>query len=352
MSSVRPHVERVSPSPFADGATIGCGSLPHRDANAAAAFAIGEFDIATIPSLPSRTVAESMLGQAAVGLPRLGIDASGMLEITDRNAPGTATDDLATGALLDTDAFGGFRAFLDLAGKIRLDGAPVKWQFVGPVTLGVALERAGLDRKAAFDLASARVRSSLIELSDAVSAVLPNSPQMVVLDEPWLAELMTPGFPIPPDEAIDRMSGAMAALPTSTLTGIHCCAPCDIATLLASGPGVISVPVSPDMVDWAGYLARFIDDGGIVAWGVVRTDGPIPARAERPWRDLSDVWCALVQLGCDPVQLRRRGLGVAAVRARHPLGVGRPRDRPTHRRRREPGQGPGFGDAVRARRLS
>ena len=44
------------------------------------------------------------------------------------------------------DAFTGLRAFLDLAGKVRLDGAAVKWQFVGPVTLGVALHRAGLDR--------------------------------------------------------------------------------------------------------------------------------------------------------------------------------------------------------------
>ena len=130
-------------------------------------------------------------------------------------------------------------------GKVRLDGAAVKWQFVGPVTLGVALERAGLDRPAAFELASASVRSSLIELSDAVTTVLPNSPQMVVLDEPWLGELMSPGFPIPPDEAIDRMSNAMAALPATTLTGIHCCAPCDVATLLASGPGVISVPSHP-----------------------------------------------------------------------------------------------------------
>ena len=295
-------------SPFADGAVVGCGSLPHRDSAAAAAFAISEFGIATIPSLPGRSVAETMLGQATVTLPGLGIDSSGFVAVDDRNAPGVASGDVAGGALLDTDGFAGFSAFLDLAGKIRLDGAAVKWQFVGPVTLGVALERAGLDRPAAFELASASVRSSLIELSDAVTTVLPNSPQMVVLDEPWLGELMSPGFPIPPDEAIDRMSTAMASLPGTTLTGIHCCAPCDVATLLASGPGVISVPVSPDLLEWAGYLTRFVDDGGIVAWGVVPTGGPIRSQSDQPWRELSDLWCGLVQRGCDPVQLRRRSL--------------------------------------------
>lgn len=298
----------ASAATFAEGAVIGCGSLPHGDPAAAAAFAMSEFDIATIPSLPGRAVVECMLGQAAVGVPGLAVDSAGMLEIADRNSPGASMHDVASGALLDTDAFAGFRAFLDLAAKIPFDGAAVKWQFVGPVTLGVALERAGLDRATAFDLASARVRSSLAELSSEVTAVLPNSPQMVVLDEPWLGELMTPGFPIPPDEAIDRMSGAMAALPSNTVTGIHCCAPCDIATLLASGPGVISIPVAPGLVEWAGYLNRFLDDGGIVAWGAVPTDGPVPSRPDRAWRDLSDLWCALVQRGCDPVQLRRRSL--------------------------------------------
>lgn len=292
-------------SAYADGAVMGCGSLPHRDPDAAAAFGIAEFDIATIPTLPGRTMAESMLGQAATTLPGLMVNGRGVLEIDDRNAPGTAS---SRGALLDSDAFAGFRAFLDLAGKIRFDGTPVKWQFVGPVTLGVALERAGLDRNAAFDLASACVRAALHELAAAVHAVLPNSPQMVIIDEPWFAELMAPGFPIPPDEAIDRMSGAMAALPSTSLVGIHCCAPCDVATMLASGPAVISLPVSPTLVDWAGYLTRFLDDGGIIAWGVVPTDGPIPTRADRPWRELSDLWCALVQRGCDPVQLRRRSL--------------------------------------------
>ena len=40
-------------SRFANGAATSVGALPHRDAAAAAAFAMGEFEIATVPSLPN-----------------------------------------------------------------------------------------------------------------------------------------------------------------------------------------------------------------------------------------------------------------------------------------------------------
>jgi hypothetical protein len=30
--------------------------------------------------------------------------------------------------------------------------------------------------------------------------------------------------------------------------------------------------------------------------------------ADRHWRALSDLWCALVQRGCDPVKLRRQSM--------------------------------------------
>jgi hypothetical protein len=288
---------------FADGATAGVGSLPHRDPVIAATFALEAFDIATVPSLPARSFEETMLAQALLGV-------SGVYVIDGAITcdAGRVEPDAVTATDFERDAFGGLRAFLEVAADLRPDGTAVKWQFVGPVTLGVALHRAGLDRDLAFDLALTTVRGRLADISDAVTAALPGSRQMVVLDEPWFADLMKPGFPIPPDEAIDRMSGAMAALPATTVTGIHCCAPCDVATLLATGPRVVSLPVSSELVDWVGYLTRFLADGGIVAWGVVPTDGPVPWSSERHWRSLSDLWCELVGRGCDAVQLRRQSI--------------------------------------------
>jgi len=290
-------------SPFADGAAFGVGSLPHRDAQAAAAFAIGEFDIATIPRLPARSPAEAMIAQAVIGVPGVSFARVGGFTV-DPACPG----DLPISTDLGHDAFVGLRSFLDLAPKVRLDGAPVKWQFVGPVTLGVALHRAGLAADIAFALAVRAIRAHLAVISAAISEVLPASPQLVLLDEPSLDQLMTPDFPIPPDEAIDLMSCAMAALATTAMVGIHGCRGSDIATMLASGPAVISVPISDDLVDWAGYLARFMAEGGAIAWGVVPTDGPVATTADRHWRALSDLWCALVRRGCDPVMLRRQSL--------------------------------------------
>jgi hypothetical protein len=262
-------------SRFANGAATSIGGLPHRDAAAAAAFAIGEFEIATIPSLP--------------------------------NVAGMTAAALATNEL-DDSSFDGLHAFLTLGRLVNLDGEPITWHLPGPLSVGVSLCDAGLEPAEAFALAGKVVGSKLVEIAAEVSRVLPNSPQLVMIDEPALADLMRPDFPIPPDHAVDVMSSAMAALPHDVVAGIHCNLQCDIATMLASGPAVISLPVADDLVDWAGYIDRFLDDGGVIAWGVVPTGGPIAAGADRYWRALSDVWCELVRRGCDPVALRRQSM--------------------------------------------
>jgi hypothetical protein len=123
-----------------------------------------------------------------------------------------------------------------------------------------------------------------------------------------MGDLMSPGFPIAPDPAIDLLSTAMAMLEPTATVGVHCCADADVASLLAAGPAMLSIPLDARLVDVAGYLGRFLEDGGYIAWGAVATDGPIATSSERAWRLLSEVWCELVNRGCDPVELRQRSL--------------------------------------------
>jgi methionine synthase II (cobalamin-independent) len=285
------------------GAATGVGSLPHRSVHDAAAFALREYDLPAIPTLPRRSPAEGMIAQSLVGIAGVTLGQYGSIAVDaehlDPEAP-VATD-------LGHDAYGGLRAFLATASARQLRG-PVKWQFTGPVTLGAALTRIGVPTDRAFAVAAHAVRAHLAAITEAVAAALPASPQIVWLDEPWMGELMSPGFPIAPDPAIDLLSTAMAILEPTATVGVHCCADTDVASLLAAGPAMISIPLDARLVDVAGYLARFLDDGGYVAWGAVATDGPIPTTSERSWRLLSEVWCELVNRGCDPVELRRRSL--------------------------------------------
>lgn len=283
------------------GIATGIGSLPHRDASAAAVLALASTELPAIPTLPKRSPAESMVAQGLVGLAGITVGQYGSIAFDakrfDPDAP-VVTD-------LQHDAFGGWRAFLAAASGRR---GPVKWQFVGPVTLGLALVRAGLDSDVAFEVAVRAVRCRVRQLAAHVAEVLPGCRQVVFIDEPTLDELMGAGFPIAPDTAVDLVSAALAAIETVAVTGLHVCATADIASLVSIGPDVLSVCVDARLIASAGYLARFLHDGGTIAWGAVPTDGPIATSAERPWRRLVDLWSELVERGVDPVQLRTQSI--------------------------------------------
>ena len=110
---------------------------------------------------------------------------------------------------------------------------------------------------------------------------------------------------ISPDEAIDLLSSAMAAIEPVASVGVHCCADIDVALLLDAGPHVVSLPVSTSVVPLAGYLDRFLARGGWIAWGAVATEGPIGVTANRSWHQLASVWTQLIHRGCDPERLQR-----------------------------------------------
>lgn len=288
------------------GAATGIGGLPHLDAGLAASFALRNMEVPAIPRLSRRSPAEGAIAQAMVGMQGITIGQYGSISVhpeqIDPLAP-LATD-------LQHDALVGFRSFLDLA-PIELgrdyDGW-VKWQFVGPVTFGLALMRAGVPMSEAFSAAVRAIRTRVQHLLEAVDVALPNCRQVVFIEEPALGELMQPGFPIAPETAIDLVSGALAAIETTATSGLHSCGSGDIPSQLAAGPAIISLPVRPEIAESAGYLIRFMESGGHIAWGVVPTAGPITTSAERPWRQLCALWCELVQRGADPAMLRTQAL--------------------------------------------
>ena len=97
-----------------------------------------------------------MIAQAVVGINGVTPGQYGSIAV-DRSAVDPESPVLTD---LGNDAYGALRAFLAAATAGQLRG-PVKWQFVGPVTLGVALTRAGIAPDAAFAVAVRAVRSHL-----------------------------------------------------------------------------------------------------------------------------------------------------------------------------------------------
>lgn len=266
-------------------------------------------DIVTIASLPRRSPAEGMIAQALVGIEGVSVGQYGGISV---DVSALDIDHFIT-TDVNSDAYGSFLAFLETF-PVRNPGVDtVKWQFVGPVTLGMALVRVGLEPRIAFPLALQAVRAHVSALQDEVARVCSGVTQIIVLDEPSMPDALEPGFAISTEEVIDLISGALAAVSSTNISGLHCCGRTDWGALLATGANVLSVPVPcssneeemAEMLVAASRISDYLEHGGRIAWGAVRTDGPIAVSAERPWKSLMEVMCALVKAGVDPLLVRR-----------------------------------------------
>ncbi|HEX7134188.1 MAG TPA: hypothetical protein VF228_16545 [Iamia sp.] len=300
--------------PFGIGTPTAVGSLPFADADEAVAFVLDALpELPAAPTLPRRDAREGMIAQAAWGIAGVDVGPDGTLVVTpsalDPEAP-LGDPDLA-GAPFFT-----LRTFL---AAIEGRTEPVKVQVTGPVTLAVALVRAGAEASIACAVAATAVRSRARAVVDAVHAVAPDATVVAFLDEPALVG-GPPAELADPETVIDLVSGALAVWEPragwkggaggrgGAITGVHVCGPSDWRAVLQAGPRILSVPVGADLGSSAGALATFLERDGWIAWGAVPTDRPLGESASHWWRDLSAQWCSLVQAGCDPVRIRRQAL--------------------------------------------
>ncbi len=263
-----------------------------------------------------------MLAQWLVALPEVEIARDGSITVL-------GASDEEPECSFGPDAHAGLLAFLDLAAQRERPPVRVKAQVTGPLTLGTALHAAGVPAPRAFRRAAEATRAWSVALEELLAARLPDSGLVLFLDEPALVSWRRDDAPLDREPAIDVLSGALAAVDSTT--GVHVCSEGDVALALEAGPEVLGVEVDSDLVQHTVALARFLDGDGWVAWGAVPTDRPVGESADPHWRALAALWCELTRRGCDPVPLRTRGMitpacglaGYGASQAERVLGIAR-----------------------------
>lgn len=286
------------------GAPTSVGSLPHLDRDEAIRFVLDRTpELPAAPTLPAIDPLEMMIPQALWGIAGVDVHPDGSFVVPDPTVL-DASKEIADRDLLGRP-FATWRAFLSaVAGRPD----PVKLQLTGPITLGLALVDAGVGDRTAFSVASAAVAARARDLVALADRLAPGVPRVVVFDEPGLVGGLRTDLPLPADQVVDVLSGALASIEGAALTGVHVCGAADWRLIMQAGPGLLSVPVGADVTNSAGALGSYLERGGWVAWGAVPTDGPLGEQTSRYWRQLSAQWCELVQNGCDPVLLRRQAL--------------------------------------------
>lgn len=286
------------------GVATAVGALPHTDVDEAVAFVRRTAPaLPFAPRLPMRSPREHKVAQVLHGVPgvEIGGDGEPVVDLA-RFAPGAAD---ATEPL-DGDAWAGALALLD-ALAADATTAPVKLQLAGPVTVGLALIHAGVPAHDAFDAAAIVVSARARALVAAARGRVPDSPLVVMLDEPGLAATGHPGFPLETEPAIDLLSGALAAIEPA-ISGVHCCGSTEWSLAVQAGASVLSMPLGPGVLDDASLLSTFLDEGGWIAWGAVPVTGPVGTDPDPLWRRLTGLWCDLTRAGCDPLELRKHSL--------------------------------------------
>ena len=305
------------------GAATGIGSLPHEDPVAAAEVVLRCLpDLPAAPQLPARDPREGMLAQWLGALPEVTIAPDGAV-VVDSDSDDAPVCDFAA------EGHSGLLTFLDVAAAREKTPPRVKVQVTGPLTLGVALQAAGVAGPRAFRRAAEATRAWSVAVEELVRTKLPDAGLVLFFDEPALVSWQRGLDPLDRESAIDVLSGALAAV--DCVTGVHVCGDGDVALALEAGPEVLGVEVNDDLVRHTVSLARFLDGDGWVAWGAVPTDRPVGESADPHWRTLARVWCDLTRRGCDPVPLRTRGLitpacglaGYGSSQAERVLGIAR-----------------------------
>lgn len=266
----------------------GIGALPHRDPDAACRDALDCFPrFPYIPTLPNRGPLEGIVFSESAQLPGLLIR-DGRLYVDSRSDNSAAQEQVFADYLDgNSSAYPAESAYASAFHAMMTRRLPdvlaLKYQVTGPVTFGMQVVDCG-KRPIFYDPLYADLLGKLIGLrarwlEQEMQARTGAPATLIVLSEPYLATLGSSVVPLDKD-AVRSAIGDVAALLEGGL-GIHCCSNTDWGFLFSLDAAVLSFDAYANVREFLLYpedLARYLEQGGVVAWGIVPAEHQVFAQ--------------------------------------------------------------------------
>lgn len=318
--------------PCGAGALV--GSLPLRDHDEATrAMLTATPEIPAWVQLPCYPQ-EGMINQFLPGFPGIAGDVRGKVHVDTASA--SYHDDLAAfyedylavcdnAALLPGSRFalssdtapGFFSLRQQVAGMDRQPLA-LKGQVTGPVTLGMGLKDTD-GRSVIYDetLCDVMIKHLAMKACWQVQALGDAGvPVIVFFDEPGIVSIGTSAcISISREQVLSMLGEVMGAVTAAGgVPGIHICANADWSLAFEAGARVISFDAYSyfdRFILYPDQLRRYLQDGGILAWGIVPTSDPEFIRRETPeslFSALESHIARMEQLGLDRARILRRSI--------------------------------------------
>jgi len=256
------------------------GSMPHTDPQAACSDITHYLkDIPAWPQLPKRSFLENMCVQFSQGFPgvvveenRIYIDRSQDLDKPLEELYAAYLGDNADKYPISPKCAAGLYSFLNLE---NLSPVAVKGQITGPVTWGLTVTDENR-RSIIYDDVLGDAVAKLLRLKASwqekkLSRMTKNT--IIFVDEPYMAAFGSVGLLLSKERVISLLEEVFGGI--SRLKGVHCCGNTDWSVLLGTSADIISYDAynyAQSLSLYPAEVKKFLDRGGVIAWGVVPND--------------------------------------------------------------------------------
>jgi methionine synthase II (cobalamin-independent) len=258
------------------------GSMPHTNPGEACSEVSRYLkDFPAWPQLPGRSFRENMCAQFSEGFPgvvidgeRIYIDRAQDLDKELEEFYAAYLDNNIDKYPVSRDYAAGLHHFLGLK---NLTPLAVKGHMTGPITWGLTVtddeKRAIIYDETLGDVVAKLLRLKASWQEKELSKISKNT--IIFVDEPYMATFGSVSMNLSRQRVVSLLEEVFRGL--SGLRGVHCCGNTDWSVLLEANFDILSFDAynyAPSLSLYPAEIKRFLEKGGVIAWGIVPNDEP------------------------------------------------------------------------------